>query len=507
MRTIEIKFISVVSGGCAAPAWLRRCLLTLLVCCCYDRADAVIAGVMTSPRTQESSAAETPANADAKPEVSSAPVSSQPQGPVTAYVGARVMTAAQAGTLESGVILVADGKILAIGTDVAVPSSARVVDWSGKVVTPGIVDPYYVDNSLRPGTTSDADSAPIRFGGRVFPGAGRGQQTESTEFLSVRDLWNPQPRSTAVAMRSGTTTLHWVTSGFGLSLFSAMTNETPLAEAEWGGRLFVAASNNTATLDVIRNGLAGRPRGAGGGGPSPGQRAGGGRGRRPRGEALDSGVQVDTLRSADPAFQESGRQGPPSGSGRSGGANSPTEPEWEAIRKGERPLVINANSPAAILHVLSIKATAPQAKLVLVVVSSDAYQVLDRLEGSGIGLIVRPRLELVPNSAVRLNLPAELNRRSIPFAFTLSSNTSEFVASQDTPLFPVSTLVRTGLPAERALVALTLEPAKLLGIDQQVGSLEVGKSADMLVFDRDPLVQVGRLEQVLVKGNLVYENQ
>jgi len=63
------------------------------------------------------------------------------------------------------------------------------------------------------------------------------------------------------------------------------------------------------------------------------------------------------------------------------------------------------------------------------------------------------------------------------------------------------------LDADRAVDALTLQPAKLLGIDKWVGSLEANKHADMLVFDQDPIVGVGRLEKVYLKGKLVYENR
>jgi imidazolonepropionase-like amidohydrolase len=74
-------------------------------------------------------------------------------------------------------------------------------------------------------------------------------------------------------------------------------------------------------------------------------------------------------------------------------------------------------------------------------------------------------------------------------------------------LFPVATLVRTGLDADLAVQALTKNPARALGIDQWVGSLEPKKQANLLVFDQDPLIGVGRLEQVYVEGKLVYENR
>jgi imidazolonepropionase-like amidohydrolase len=64
-------------------------------------------------------------------------------------------------------------------------------------------------------------------------------------------------------------------------------------------------------------------------------------------------------------------------------------------------------------------------------------------------------------------------------------------------------LVRSGLPADIAIKAITQVPAKALGIDKRTGTLEVGKDADLLVFDGDPLSPTGKLEQVWLRGSRV----
>ena len=63
----------------------------------------------------------------------------------------------------------------------------------------------------------------------------------------------------------------------------------------------------------------------------------------------------------------------------------------------------------------------------------------------------------------------------LPYAFSLTVSGSGFRESQDTPLFSVAMLVKTGLTRQAALKALTLTPATMLGINNQVGSLEAGK--------------------------------
>jgi len=435
-----------------------------------------------------------------------------PTGPVTAYVGATIRTGGPAGTLSNGTLVVADGKVWQVGVDIEIPADARVVDWSGKTVLPGMVDPYYVDGSLRPGT-GGGGGRQINVGGRTIEIPGDESAAESGDLLRVRDLWNPNPNQTQVALRSGVTTLHWVTSGYGLSLFSSTNLSVDGAavsglEEAWGERVFTAASPNAASLEIIRRGITGQaPRSGSTGGATP-PPAGAGRGRRPpRVESTEAdgweheGLGVD-------GFQQEGSEGATAGGGAGGSSTtSLSDNLWEKVRAGELPVIINANSAAAILHVLKIVKPAEKAKVLLVANAADLYQVRESLAGSRVHVIVRPRLEKVSNSAVRFNVARELSQRSIPFSFSVSANQADFRESQDTPLFPVATLVKTGLDADQAVQALTLHPAKALGIDQWVGSLEAGKQANLLVFDRDPLTDVGRLEQVHVGGKLVYENR
>lgn len=57
-----------------------------------------------------------------------------------------------------------------------------------------------------------------------------------------------------------------------------------------------------------------------------------------------------------------------------------------------------------------------------------------------------------------------------------------------------------GLPFEAGLAALTLAPAQMLGVDAQLGSLETGKIADVVIWDGDPLEVTTRPEAVFING-------
>ena len=60
-----------------------------------------------------------------------------------------------------------------------------------------------------------------------------------------------------------------------------------------------------------------------------------------------------------------------------------------------------------------------------------------------------------------------------------------------------------GLPKEEALKSVTLYPAQILGIDDKVGSIEVGKDATLIVTDGDPLEIVTQVEQEYIQGRKV----
>jgi imidazolonepropionase-like amidohydrolase len=64
-------------------------------------------------------------------------------------------------------------------------------------------------------------------------------------------------------------------------------------------------------------------------------------------------------------------------------------------------------------------------------------------------------------------------------------------------------VVAAGLPAEAALRAMTLEPAMMLGLDEQLGSLDVGKAANLIFLNGDPFEPGTEIEAVMLDGDFV----
>lgn len=83
----------------------------------------------------------------------------------------------------------------------------------------------------------------------------------------------------------------------------------------------------------------------------------------------------------------------------------------------------------------------------------------------------------------------------------------------DAPVNPINNLrdlvimcIRDGLDESRALETVTINPAKILGVDDRVGSLEPGKDADFIVFDGDPWDGRTNVKRTYIDGDLVFEH-
>ena len=88
------------------------------------------------------------------------------------------------------------------------------------------------------------------------------------------------------------------------------------------------------------------------------------------------------------------------------------------------------------------------------------------------------------------------------YALSVSGSTS---GMQRYPWWQMATAIRNGVSRDEALAAMTIEPARILGIDKEVGSIEIGKTANLQILTGDPLKATTWVETVLIDGEVVYE--
>lgn len=420
------------------------------------------------------------------------PASAQ-EGPV-AYTNAAIETAGKAGRIEQGVLVLRGGKVEAVGAGVKIPDDARVIDAAGKTILPGLIDPFREVTIA----TATADSGPrtIVIGGRTITLGGRPGGAGAT-FTRVADNFYPYEGGYRILARSGFTTLNLVTAGYGQAALVRVAPADPdgmMANPE--GVLFTAVTNETPSLDVLRTALETVDR------IKKGQTVNLPAGPAPAGDPATTG---------GPPMARGGRQRPggrPGGGppGMTPGLTQATVKQWQAVYEGKSPLFVNAANGAAIVHLLKALQPYKDVKLVLVASGQTLYEALDVLAGKQVRVIVRPGLSLKPNTRDRIDVARVLHEVGVEFAFTQPGTQSDLVASQDFPLFTVAYSVKCGLPRKAALEALTARPATLLGLEKSHGTIEPGKSADLLIFTGDPLDPVSQLSQVLVEGRTVHEN-
>ncbi len=105
----------------------------------------------------------------------------------------------------------------------------------------------------------------------------------------------------------------------------------------------------------------------------------------------------------------------------------------------------------------------------------------------------------------------EVNQRDLRNPGLLARAGVKIALTTDHPVVPINFLiyqailsVKEGLDPQTALRSVTINPAEMLGLDARVGSLEVGKDADIVIWDGDPLEIMSRARTVLIEGRPVY---
>ena len=96
---------------------------------------------------------------------------------------------------------------------------------------------------------------------------------------------------------------------------------------------------------------------------------------------------------------------------------------------------------------------------------------------------------------------ATLRKAGIPVA--LQSGYETYVPKTRIVLFEAAAARANGLSQEEALAIVTTDAAKILGVDNRVGSLESGKDADVVLFDGDPFEYTSHVTAVIINGKVV----
>ncbi|HEY1422112.1 MAG TPA: amidohydrolase family protein [Candidatus Acidoferrum sp.] len=169
------------------------------------------------------------------------------------------------------------------------------------------------------------------------------------------------------------------------------------------------------------------------------------------------------------------------------------------VVRGQLPLLVFADRAREIRNAVEF---CDQQKLKMILAGGEeAYKVKDLLRSKSIPVILRPVLTLpaVEDDAYDrlLTQPAELAQAGVKFAIGSFDNSFARRLGQN-----AANAVAHGLSYDEGLKSVTLYPAQIFGLSDQIGSLEAGKIADVIVTNGDPLELTTDVKYLFIKGQL-----
>ncbi|MGO1320387.1 MAG: amidohydrolase [Galactobacter sp.] len=354
-----------------------------------------------------------------------------------------------------GTVLVSDGRIVALGPDLHIPDGAEVVDAQGGWLLPGLVDAHVHVGMHEEGETPGSDDV--------------NERTEPvTAAVRAIDGINPFDPGFDDALRGGITTV----------------NVNPGSANPIGGQAAALHTFGRSVDEMVLRSPSGMKSALG---ENP-KRADPNKPKHPR-------TRLGTARVIREAFVaaqnwiEAGR--------------TPRDLTHEALA-----LVLDRKIPwRQHCHRIDDVATAMRLAQefgydLVLDHGTEAHPLADVLAAQGIPVLIGPLFTTKSKP--------ELRGRSIANPGKLAAAGVEISIITDHPVVPIDFLihqaafaVREGLDRETALRAVTLNPARVLGLEDSIGSITVGKSADLALFSGDPLDPMNRVLQVWIQGKSV----
>ena len=383
-----------------------------------------------------------------------------PQSEPVALRGATIHTVTN-GVIENGTILFENGVIRAIGTDVEIPTGTRVVDVSGKHIYPGLIDAYStvgISEIGAVGVSSDVNEL-----GDFNPNV-RADVAVNAESRHIGTT------------RSAGVLVTLTTPGGGL--ISGMSSAMSLEGWDWEEMSMKSA----AALNVNWPN------------PNPGGGRGRGFGLGPQEPPLPYAEQVQRLKDF---FAEARAYRDATAAGEEVRTDSRYAAMIPALDR-EIPVVVSADGAAQINDAI----TWAQEEGVRLVIrgGGDAIHVADRLVANDIPVILTSTMAAPGRDYEGYDgayaMPARLHEAGVRFAISGGSGS---LYTNRLP-WEAGVAVAFGLPEEEALKAVTINAAEFMGISDQVGSLEPGKQATLLITTGTPLDMTSDIEQSYIQG-------
>lgn len=371
------------------------------------------------------------------------------------------------GTIENGRIIIEDGKIVKIGKDIDISKSDKVIDGKGRVLTPGIIDAHthlgLSESGIgQAGMDTNEGTSPL------------------TPFCSVRDGINMRDQAFESFRRAGITSVGIlpgsgnIIGGTGLALkCKGSIVEESIIKDPIGMK--AALGENPKMYYRSK-------------GKSPSTRMG--NAAVLRGALLKAKEYLDNMENTNGDKTDIKRDEVSIG--------------LLPVMKGEIPLIIHCHRHDDIVTAIRIcKEFNIKYRLDHV---TDGHLVKDLIKRENIHCGVGPTLNYgskVENKDRDYRTPIIFDKEDIPFCFI----TDHPVIHGRNLVLTASIATQWGMSDKNALRAITLSSAEHMGIEDRVGSLEIGKDGDLVIWSDNPLEHTSFVDMTIIDGEIVYERE
>jgi imidazolonepropionase-like amidohydrolase len=368
--------------------------------------------------------------------------------------------------IKNGSVLVRDGKITGIGENLTAPEGTKVIDAQGMQVYPGFIDSFTDTGLTEIGAVREtSDNSEL---GKFNP--------QLSAWMAV----NPSSEHIPVTRANGITSSVTVPEGELVGGSASMIHLSGWTTEEMDLNPSVALH---ITMPVIRTRSFRFP---------------GGLSEKPFEEAKKE--HDKQLIELNQFFDDARRYEK---------AKAAKEPGFEPdlrfdamipIINGKVPVMITAMREREIKEAIAF-ADKQHIKMILAG-GAEAWKVIAELKSHNIPVVLRPTLSLPEEEDdpydKPFTTPGELYKAGILFSF----GTYDTQFSRNLP-YQAAAAVPFGLSHEAALEGITINAAKIYGMDKQIGSIEEGKIADLVITDGDPLEEQTHVKQLFIAGKEV----
>lgn len=402
----------------------------------------------------------------------------QAQIPEKASFGKYALTNAEIYTVSGAVIpsgtVLIDGKTISyVGTNARITSDYEVIDCTGKRVYPGFIDSFttlgLVEISAVPVTVDNAEI------GNFNP--------QMRAFTSI----NPTASAIPVTRVSGVTTVLAVPASGRISGKATLIN-------------LYGYSPDTMAVKANAALMVSWPSSGGG-------RGFGGFGGQQRTPEQIREAYEQTLNELQSYWDQAkfyNQMMTSYESSPSGKKQPDKDQQMDAMREvfqGKLPVILNVDREKDILEALAWIKKNPGVKFALSSVS-EGWRVADEIAASGVPVLVGPMLRTPTRAYDNYQRPYQnpglMAKAGVKVA--IMSNDTENVRNL---LYNAGYAATYGMGTEAALKAITMTPAEIFGVSDQLGSIEQGKMANLFIADGDPFEPFTNVEQVFIAGHKV----